>query len=178
MPAPKRRRMTIVEIKRKLDGRMQRFTCEALEVGGERAIVLYRVPRGVTLGELTIPSGSWSYGLFWADRPYNVYLWVDPAGATLGAYCNVATDTSIAAGTIDWLDLEADVLVTPDGRAQVLDLAEVPAELAPRHRAALDDALARLRHGPAVLAEAEGVVAPYRRCGRRADGAGCPGSTP
>ena len=85
-----------------------------------------------------------------------------PAGTTLAAYCNVADETSITAAGIDWLDLEADVLITPDGHAAVLDLAEVPADLAPRHRAALDAALRELRDGPAVLSEAERAVAPYR----------------
>ncbi len=155
--------MTIVEIKRKLDGRIQRFRCDALEVAAGRAVILYHIERGVTLGGLAIPAGASSYGLFWTDRPYNVYLWVDPAGTTLGAYCNVANDTAITADTIDWLDLEADVMITPDGRAEVLDLAEVPADLPRRHRAALDDALARLDDGPAVLDEAERAVAPYRR---------------
>jgi predicted RNA-binding protein associated with RNAse of E/G family len=154
--------VTVREVKRKLDGRVARFDCEALEVGAERAIVRYRPERDVVLGGLRLPAGTVSYGIFWRDRPYNVYLWVGPDGATLAAYCNVAAETRISAEAVDWLDLEADVLITPDGRAQVLDLEEVPGELAPPHRAALDAALARLRAGAAVLAEAERCVDPYR----------------
>jgi len=155
--------MTVVETKRKLDGRLLHFNCEGLEVAPARAIIRLRLEHGVSLADLRIPAGTTSYGIFWAHRPYNVYLWVDPAGTTLGAYCNVAAETRIEAGAVDWLDLEADVLATPDGRTQVLDLDEVPADLSPPHRAALEAALAALKDGPAVLAEAEAATAAFRQ---------------
>lgn len=148
-------RPSIVELKRKLDGRVLRYECEALDVSARRAVTLYRTVQAVELGGVCIPAGSASFGLFWTDRPYNIYRWVDGAGATIACYCNVATETRITRTAVDWLDLEADVLVMPDARVRVLDLEEVPADLAPAYQAALAEALTRLSKGEAVLAEAE-----------------------
>lgn len=154
----------ILEVKRKLDGRVRRFRCEALAVAPGQAIVRFRPPAagGFRVAGADIPAGSVSYGLFWSDRPYNVYLWVDAAETTLAAYCNTAAETVIDAAGIAWLDLEADVMIVPDGPARVLDLDEVPADLAPDHRDAMLHALAQLAGGAAVLAEAEAETAPFR----------------
>ena len=149
----------VIETKRKLDGRRLEFRCRAVARESARAVLLYRHPEALVLGGLRIPAGARSFGLFWTDRPYNVYHWVDGAGRTLVCYCNAATETEIHPRGVTWLDLEADALITPDGRATVLDLDEVPTDLRPAHRAALEEALRVLQGGPAVLAEAAAVTA-------------------
>ncbi len=155
-----------MELKRKLDGRTMRYACEPVEMGPAFAMLLYRHPVALSLAGVAIPAGSRSYGLYWTDRPYNVYHWVAAEGETLACYCNAATETRIAPASVEWLDLEADVLITPDGRGRVLDLEEVPDELSPPHRAALAGALRALADGPAVLAEARTLTA--RATGPRA----------
>ena len=152
----------MVEIKRKLDGRVLRYACRGLELGPARAILLYRHGRSLDLGGITVPAGARSFGLYWPDRPYNIYHWVDARGATLACYCNAATETRLTVEGVDWLDLEADVLIAPDGSSQVLDLDEVPADLSLARRAALEAALQALGDGAAVLAEAEACTAPHR----------------
>ena len=153
------RRRAVEERKRKLDGRVLRYPCEALEINGERAVLLYRTTRPVDLAGVPIPAGTLSYGVYWTDRPFNVYRWVDPPGTVLAYYFNVATETRIGPDAVEWLDLEVDVLVTPDGRVQVLDEDEVPADLAPRYRAVLDEAVARLRRPTDLLPEVEASLA-------------------
>jgi len=150
------------ERKRKLDGRVLRYRCRALEVTPGRAVLLYRLEQAVDLPGLHIPANAVSYGVYWPDRPYNVYHWVDAGGLTLGYYCNVATDTQITDHAVDWLDLEADVLITPGGGVQVLDLDEVPADLTPEHRAVLETALAALREPAAVVGLVESLTSALR----------------
>jgi hypothetical protein len=155
-------RASIAELKRKLDGRVLRYECEALAVSARRAVVLYRPQQPVELADVPVPPGAVSFGLYWTDRPYNIYRWVDSAGATVACYCNVAAETRISRTAVEWLDLEADVLVMPDARVRVLDLEEVPADLAPAYQAALAEALTRLSDGEAVLAEAERATRRFR----------------
>lgn len=157
----------VEERKRKLDGRVLRYRCVALQMSPERAVLLYRTVRPADVGGVHVPAGSVSYGVYWADRPYNVYHFVGAAGTTLAYYCNAATDTRIAADVVDWVDLEADVVITPDGRARVLDMELVPADLAPERRTALDRALSALGRVPEVVAEVETCTAPFRAGGAR-----------
>lgn len=152
------RRPMLQERKRKLDGRVLRYDCEALEVTPEHAVVLYRMTKGLEVAGVAIPAGTLSYGLYWRDRPYNVYRWVGAAGSVLAYYCNVATETRITPDVVDWLDLEVDVLITPDGRARVLDEDELPEDLATSYRQALDEALLRLRDPRGVVAEVEACL--------------------
>ncbi len=153
------RRRTVEERKRKLDGRVLRYPCEVLDITPEHAVLLYRTTHSVDLAGVPIPAGTLSYGVYWVDRPFNVYRWVDPRGTVLAHYFNVATETRILPDALEWLDLELDVLVTPDGRVRVLDEQEVPVDLAPRYRAVLDEAVARLRDPAEVLSEVEASLA-------------------
>jgi predicted RNA-binding protein associated with RNAse of E/G family len=157
--------MWVTETKRKLDGRRLAFRCRALELGARRAALLYRHPEAVVLGGLRLPAGTRCFGLFWTDRPYNVYHFVGAGDETLACYCNAAAETRIGPMGVEWLDLEADVLIAPDGAAQVLDLEEVPRDLRPDLRAALGEALRLLGDAGAVLAEARAVTCALPRRG-------------
>lgn len=65
-------RPRVVEVKRTLDGREQRFDCELVHHDARVTIVLFRLERdGQALR---------SYGLFWPRRPYNCYYAVPQAG--------------------------------------------------------------------------------------------------
>jgi predicted RNA-binding protein associated with RNAse of E/G family len=103
-----------------------------------------------------LPAGTVSVGHFWADRPYNVYHWLDRAGQTLGYYFNICDQTRVGPGIIEWRDLIVDVLALPGGRLDVLDEDELPAVLAPEiaaHIAAGKQAI--LTAPAAVMAEIE-----------------------
>lgn len=150
----------VEEIKRKLDGRTMRFACEGLEMKAPRAVLRYRLPATVDLHGVVLARGTVSYGLFWEDRPYNIYHWVDAHGRALAWYFNAAAETRIGGGAVVWLDLELDVLVTPDGLVRVLDEDQVPADLAP----ALSGALLRSR---SALADPWSLAVEASRCVRR-----------
>ncbi|MGN6674083.1 MAG: DUF402 domain-containing protein [Thermomicrobiales bacterium] len=118
--------------------------------------MLYRLSRTGQVGDLLLPAGTISLGYFWTARPYNIYHWLTPTGQTLGLYANLGDRTRITPEAITWRDLVVDVLLTPDGRCQVLDEDELPPDL----NSALRARIARvrdelLRHFPAVRDEIE-----------------------
>jgi len=90
-------RATITERKTRLDGSVAEYACEALVVEpGRRAVVRYvtEQDRALEGTDLVLRKGTVTVGHFWADRPYNVYHWLD-GGKTVALYVSVATDTTI-----------------------------------------------------------------------------------
>jgi len=130
-PPPGPELPAILEIKRTLDGREKRFDCRLLARSpeGRHAAVLWVAPEPMHVHGVDLPAGTISVGHFWSDRHYNVYHWLDPAGKTLGYYFNICDQTRLGAGVIEWRDLTVDVLALPDGRLDVLDEHELPADL-------------------------------------------------
>ena len=146
--------MEILEVKRTLGGVVQTFPCRAVETTPRRAVLLYTLPSARRLADLPLPAGTVTVAYYWADRPYNVYHWVSPAGETLGWYFNVSGPVRISEDRVEWEDLEVDVLVTPDLRVRVLDEDRVPGRLGPDRQAAIAEATARvLREYPDVARE-------------------------
>jgi hypothetical protein len=151
--------MTVTEVKRRLDGSVRTFPCEAAELGPDHAVLLYRITGTGRVADLSLTPGTLTLAYYWTDRPYNVYHWIAPSGATLGYYFNLSGPIHIERDRLEWEDLAVDVLVTPDGRVQVLDEDEVPAEAAARLP---EIACARDR----VLAEWPAVTAAVERSSR------------
>lgn len=130
MPPP----VPVLEVKRTLAGGEKRFHCHLLATDGERqAVVLWIASEPMHVHGVDLPAGTVSLGHFWADRYYNVYHWLDRNNRTVGFYFNVADQTRIETDPpcIRWRDLVIDVLATPEGRLDVLDEDELPAELEP-----------------------------------------------
>ncbi len=155
LPAPE---PAILEIKRTLDGREKRFDCRLLarSPDGRHAAVLWISPAPMHVHGVDLPAGTVSVGHFWTDRHYNVYHWLDPAGKTLGYYFNICDRTLIGPDVIEWRDLVVDVLALPDGRLDLLDEHELPAELPPGVAADITDGTRAILDRPAtVLAEIE-----------------------
>ena len=148
---------TIREVKSSLlDKPDHAFNCELVAVettvGVAAAIILYRMPRAITIFGIDMPEGSFTLGYFWQDRPYNVYHWLDPDERTLAYYANIADRTAITTTTIAWRDLVVDVLVRPNGAVEVLDEDELPADLPPLVARRIDHARSSLVDGAAALA--------------------------
>jgi hypothetical protein len=150
-------RAPILEVKRTLAGVEKLFECQVLSADARQAVVLWVAPGAMHVHGVDLPAGTVSFGHFWTDRFYNAYHWMDPAGHTLGVYFNIADETVIRPGRLEWRDLAVDVLSTPDGRLDVLDQHELPADLAPAVRAHVDAGLRAILDDPAaVLREIEG----------------------
>jgi hypothetical protein len=115
----------VVEIKRRLAGGEQRFSCQRLAGDARHAVVLWVAPAPMHVHGVDLPAGTISFGHFWVDRPYNVYHWLDRAGQTLGYYFNLCDETRLTADVIEWRDLILDVLVLPGQPPRLLDEDEL-----------------------------------------------------
>ena len=71
-----------------------------------------------------IGRGTVSYEFFWADRWYNVFRFHEPAGDLKCYYCNIILPPELKDTTLDYVDLDLDILVWPNGKYQVLDEPE------------------------------------------------------
>jgi len=151
--------VNVLEVKRRLDGSVRTYPCEAVEIAADRAVLLYRLPGQGRVADLVLPAGTLTVAYYWLDRPYNVYHWMAPSGETLAYYFNLSGPVRIGPDGLEWEDLEVDVLVTPDGRVQILDEDAVPAAAAAR----LPE-IARARER--VLADWPAVVADVERASR------------
>lgn len=139
----------IKEMRRHLDGRVETFDCEAVDVGEDRAVVSFRLP--ARIGEF--PRGTTTLGFFWQNRAYNLYRFLSPEGELLGHRLDVVAEVSIEPDRIEYLDLVVDVLVSPTGDVQVEDEDEAKraAEkglLQPPHVEAIENALGTILRDP------------------------------
>ena len=125
--------MRIVEVKRHLDGREERFVCDVLALEpGRRAVVRWQTRLEAPLedGPLRIPPGPLlTLGYFWSDRDYLVYRMMrpDPDGTLWGHRFDICTEVSITEREIRYLDLLVDVWVDSQGNFFVLDEDEFKA---------------------------------------------------
>jgi len=116
----------VLEIKHTLGGAVKTFHCRALEVTADRAVLVYVLPHAARVSDLDLPARTVTIAYYWAARPYNVYHWISPDGATIAYYFNASGPVHIAAGRVEWDDLEVDVLTMPSGSVRVLDEDLVP----------------------------------------------------
>lgn len=134
---------TILEIKQRLDGSQEEFTClPCLVRPGRHAAVLYRLERDwhIPAARLTVPAGSLSTGFFWEAKPFNLYHWMTAEGESIGDYFNLAAETHVSYDRIDWLDLVVDYCLVPGRTGVFLDLDELPGQLDPRRLAQIEHA--------------------------------------
>ena len=146
----------ILELKRTLDGREQRFACRLIEGDRQQAVVLFISPAAMHVHGIDLPAGTVTFGYFWTERFYNVYHWLDRRGDTVGFYFNLSDQTVIDDARLEWRDLTLDVLATPAGRLEVLDEDELPPDLDATTRARIDEAKRSILAGPQrLMAELE-----------------------
>jgi hypothetical protein len=150
-------RPRILEVKRTVAGREQRFACEVLERRGDHLVVLFVSPDVMRVHDVELPAGTVTFGHFWRARPYNVYHWLRPRdGTTIGVYANLCDETAFDVDTLTWLDLVVDVLVLPGQPPVILDENELPEDASTALRMRIARAQAELLNGlPALLDELE-----------------------
>ena len=68
-----------------------------------------------------ISRGTLSHEYYWLDRWYNVFRFHEPAGELRNYYCNINMPPGFARNELDYVDLDIDVVVWPDGAHVLLD---------------------------------------------------------
>jgi predicted RNA-binding protein associated with RNAse of E/G family len=115
----------VSEIKRHLDGRIERFECLLLLRRPHVAVLRFDQKVAREADGFAFPAGSRSYGFFWRRRPYLLYRMVDPAGRLIAHRFDAVEDMGLREGEISYTDLLLDIWIDALGNARVEDEGEV-----------------------------------------------------
>jgi protein associated with RNAse G/E len=74
-----------------------------------------------------IEAGTVSHERFYLNRWYNYFIFEQPPGSLRNYYINICMPPSISDGVVDYVDLDIDVIVWPDGRMVTVDMDEFEA---------------------------------------------------
>ena len=111
---------------RKFDGRVQRSWECTLVNANEFAIDLVGVfAKTVDHSDLgQIEKGTISRERFYLNRWYNYFIFEQPADQLRNYYINICMPPKLERRTIDYVDLDIDLIVWPDGRLITIDVDE------------------------------------------------------
>jgi uncharacterized protein len=111
---------------RRFDGSIRRsWSCELIERDEPRLVFVGVFEFDVEHAELgSISRGTTSYEYYWLDRWYNVFAFFEPDGSFRNYYCNINTPPTLNVLELDYIDLDLDVVVWPDGSIMTLDRDE------------------------------------------------------
>jgi len=114
---------------RKFDGSIRRsWKCEFVSSDADKIDLIGSFDQTVEHPDLgIIEAGTVSHERFYFNRWYNYFVFEQPAGTLRNYYINICMPPEIGDGVIDYVDLDIDVIVWPDGRSQTLDLEEFEA---------------------------------------------------
>lgn len=139
------------EVKERYDGRVHHIECRLVECTDHRIAIYYRFDRDWVVDELRLHPEHYTVAWYWRDRPFNVYAFRDANHGALGYYFNVATLLYHDCERLHYRDLIVDVVVYPDGRARILDVDELPSDMAAAERAAIEATANRIHSSAAAL---------------------------
>ena len=125
--------MRVVEVKRHLDGRVERFDCRLVLRRLQLAVLRFDHRAPLRAGGFVLPAGGRTFGFFWRRRPYVYYRIEGPDGQLILHRFDVVEAVRLADDEVSYTDLLLDVLVDPSGVVRVEDDDHV-AEYARRGR--------------------------------------------
>ena len=152
---------SIEEVKVRLDGTPEPFTCELVRHDERGMIIRWRNEAEFVAGEYRLPAGSLTIAFYWRGRRHNLYRPEDAAGHVICHRLDIIEPPLFEAGRLTFRDMVLDILVPPDGPARLEDedeLAEAVASGLLTKGAAselLDYARSLLPRTPEIIAEAE-----------------------
>ena len=108
---------------RKFDGSLHRsWNAELLEETDELFLLVGTFEREVNHPDLGhIPIGTISYEFYWKEKWFNVFRFHSPDGAFMFFYCNVNLPPVLSGDTLDYIDLDIDLLVRNRDDVRLLD---------------------------------------------------------
>ena len=96
-------------------------------IESKQTLLLFRgvFEEDVLHGDLgLVRQGTISYEYYWTDRWFNVFKFLEPDGRFRNFYCNIILPPNFSEGTLDYIDLDLDILVDRTWNATVLDTEE------------------------------------------------------
>lgn len=115
----------ITEVKRHLDGRVERFDCHLVQRQPHVAVLSFRHPRPRRAGGFFFPRGSRSFGFFWRRRPYVLYRMEGPRGRLIAQRFDVVETVRLEDEEVSYTDLLLDLWVDRAGGIRIEDQDEV-----------------------------------------------------
>ncbi len=117
------------EIKHTLSGDTQTYSCDLLQYKPGFGILRYVIDREYSVADYKLFPRDVTYGLYWEDRPYTLYVWDLTRINSKLYYFNVADSISLLPEEFVWRDLTVDVLIDGGNRIRVLDEQDLPPDL-------------------------------------------------
>ncbi len=117
--------MLITEVKRHIDGRVERHDLRLVLRRPHLVVALYTFTRGLRTDGFTFPRGSYTYGFFWKRRPYVMYRMLDPQGQLVANRFDVVEDVHLGEREVSYRDLLLDIWIDASGVVQIADEDDV-----------------------------------------------------
>lgn len=113
----------IIVNSRKYDGSLHRsWNCELVSFDGEKLELKGSFAETVEHSQLGIlAAGTVLHEYFWLSRWYNVFRFENLAGGLQCHYLNITQPPTFDGSTLEFVDLDIDIVAWPDGRIEVLD---------------------------------------------------------
>lgn len=118
-----------VENKLLLSGETERYPCELVSLQDGFGILRYVIDRDYDIAGFQLAPGDETLALYWANRPYTLYVWLRKAQGDRAYYFNIADSVVLTPREFTWRDLAVDILITPKNEPIILDEHELPADL-------------------------------------------------
>jgi protein associated with RNAse G/E len=111
---------------RKFDGTIRRsWQCDLLRRHDSLLLFVGEFDADVEHPDLGhIRKGTLSYEYYWLDRWYNIFRFHEPTGELRNFYCNISMPPTFQDATLDYVDLDIDLLAGPNLVPKVLDRAD------------------------------------------------------
>lgn len=111
---------------RNFDGSTRRtWQCEFIAQQGPLLTFLGVFDQDVEHSDIGfIKKGTISYEYYWLDRWYNVFRFHESDGTLRNYYCNITMPPTFNDGGLDYVDLDIDFVIWPDGSVIELDREE------------------------------------------------------
>jgi protein associated with RNAse G/E len=119
----------ITIISRSFDFKIRKkWLCSLLEFNPPHLMCYGYFENAVTHPHLgTIPRGTLSLESFWSNRFYNLFVFFESDRKIRNLYFNVCRPPRISPSSVDFVDLDIDIVIWPDGSFETLDIDEFQA---------------------------------------------------
>lgn len=148
---------TITINSRKYDRSLRRsWHCSLIQETDDYFMFLGEFDEEIAHKELgVIRPGTVSYEYYWRNEYYNVFRFHEPDGMFRNFYCNVNMPPIFQNDTLDYIDLDIDILVWKDFSIEILDIDEYeenkrkysyPVDLQHKISESVESLLSKIKH--------------------------------